>query len=86
MLQCSILFINPMLGSKIQLQIIAITTIGVINGKKYALLKNSLPLILLFMIDASIRGIITPKTDVLSAKIIVFVMIFANNGSENISL
>ena len=63
-----------------------ITIIGVINGKKYAVLKNPEPLILRLRIEARISGIITPKIEVASAKITVFNKIFPNSGSVKISL
>ena len=65
-------FIRPMLGSNIHAQTIAKTIIGVMNGKKYTVLKNSLPLNFVFNIFAKNNGIITPKIVVVIAYITVF--------------
>ena len=77
---------SPIFGSNIHSQIIPITIIGVINGRKYAVLKNSDPLIFEFNMQARINGIIIPKTEVDSANTIVFIKILKNKGSVNISL
>lgn len=75
-----------MFGSKIHCHIIPITIIGVINGKKYAVLKYSEPRILQFKITAIIRGIMTPNTDDAKANTTVFKNILPNNWSAIISL
>jgi hypothetical protein len=59
---CKTVFESPIFGSKIHPQTIAITTDGVINGRKYKVLYISDARILVLRIDAIIRGIITAKT------------------------
>lgn len=75
-----------MLGSKIHSQTIAITIMGVIKGRKYAVLKNSLPLILLFKTAASTSGSIIEMTAVEIAKTNVFFKTSRKDGLVKISL
>ena len=80
------LLTSPIFGSKIQAQTIAITTAGVINGKKYIVLKISLPLILVFKTDAIKRGITTAKQVVEIAYTKVLINICKNSPSLNMFL
>lgn len=64
----------------------AITIIGVIKGKKYAVLKNSVPLILLFNTAARTRGIIIAITAVDTAKTKVFFIIKPKAGDDRSSI
>ena len=75
-----------MLGSNIQAQTIAITTAGVINGKKYIVLKTSRPLIFVFKIEAIKSGIMTAKKVVDIAYTNVLISICKNSPSLNILL
>ena len=58
----------------------AITIIGVTNGRKYAVLKNSLPRILLLRQEARSNGKIIAITVVLNEKTNVFFNIKANSA------
>ena len=64
----------------------AATIMGVIKGRKYAVLKNSVPLILLFKTAAKTSGITSAITAVETANTKVFLIIKKNEGLVKSSL